>query len=90
MLYLIANSVCVTDGSGCCTHRRTDRIHQDDTDAVAMDKKVADMTALERKQTYKWVSDHFVVIGNNQVYGYSDIILFVEGHASAACRRHIH
>ena len=44
----------------------------------AMDKKASDMTYLERRQAYKWVNEHFVVINNNQVYGYSDIILFVE------------
>ena len=44
----------------------------------AMDKKVADMTYLERKQAYKWVQEHFTVINNNQIYSYSDIILFME------------
>ena len=44
----------------------------------AMDKKVADMTFLERKQAYKWVQEHFTVINNNQIYSYSDIILFME------------
>ena len=44
----------------------------------AMDKKVADMNYNERKQAYKWVQDHFVVISNNAVYSYSDIIVFME------------
>ena len=44
----------------------------------AMDKKVADMTYLERKQAYKWVGDHFTIINNNQIYTYGDIILFME------------
>jgi hypothetical protein len=44
----------------------------------AMDKKVADMNYHERKQAYKWVQDHFVVISNNAVYSYSDIIVFME------------
>ena len=44
----------------------------------AMDKKVADMTYGERKQAYKWVQEHFTIINNNQIYSYSDIILFME------------
>ena len=44
----------------------------------AMDRKVADMTYGERKQAYKWVNDHFTIINNNQIYSYSDIILFME------------
>jgi len=42
------------------------------------DKKVGDMTYHERKAAYKWVNQHFTVISNHQVYGYSDIILFLE------------
>ena len=44
----------------------------------AMDKKVADMNYFERKQAYAWVQDHFVVISNESVYSYSDIIVFME------------
>ena len=44
----------------------------------ANDKKVGDMNYLERKAAYKWVNEHFTVINNNQVYSYSDIILFME------------
>jgi len=44
----------------------------------AMNKKVGDMNYFERKKAYAWVSDHFVIINNNQVYSYSDIILFIE------------
>lgn len=44
----------------------------------AMDKKVGDMTYGERKQAYKWVQEHFTIINNNQIYSYSDIILFME------------
>ncbi len=44
----------------------------------ANDKKVGDMTYPERKAAYRWVNEHFTVISNNQVYGYSDIILFME------------
>ena len=43
----------------------------------ALDKKVADMTYTERKEAYKWVQEHFT-INNNQIYSYSDIILFME------------
>ena len=34
----------------------------------AVDRKVADMTYLQRKKAYKWVEEHFTVISNNQVY----------------------
>lgn len=44
----------------------------------AMDKKVGDMNYMERKDAYKWVQDHFVVISNDSLYSYSDIILFME------------
>jgi len=44
----------------------------------SMDKKVGDMTYAQRKQAYKWVQDHFTIISNNQVYSYSDIIVFME------------
>ena len=44
----------------------------------AMDRKVGDMTYAQRKQAYKWVQDHFTIISNNQVYSYSDIIIFME------------
>jgi hypothetical protein len=44
----------------------------------AVGRKVADMTYAERKQAYEWVGKHFIIISNNQVYSYSDIILFME------------
>jgi len=44
----------------------------------AVNKKAGNMTYAERKQAYKWVQDHFIVISNKQVYSYSDIILFME------------
>jgi len=79
MLYLIANSA-VRHGWKWVLYSSENRTASIKMTLMqfAMDKKVADMTYLERKQAYKWVSDHFVVISNNQVYGYSDIILFVE------------
>jgi hypothetical protein len=79
MLYLIANSA-VRHGWKWVLYSSENRTASIKMTLMqfAMDKRVADMTYLERKQAYKWVSDHFVVISNNQVYGYSDIILFVE------------
>ena len=44
----------------------------------ATDKKVQDMNYAERRASYKWVQEHFTIINNNQVYSYSDIILFME------------
>lgn len=44
----------------------------------AADRKINDMTYAQRKQAYKWVQDHFTIINNNQVYSYSDIIVFME------------
>ena len=44
----------------------------------AVNKKAGNMTYAERKQAYKWVQEHFIVISNKQVYSYSDIILFME------------
>ncbi len=44
----------------------------------AVDKKITDMNYLQRKQAYKWVQEHFTIINNNQIYSYSDIILFME------------
>lgn len=44
----------------------------------AVNRKIGDMTYDQRKSAYKWVNDHFTVISNNQVYSYSDIIVFLE------------
>jgi len=79
MLYLIANSA-VRHGWKWVLYSSENRTASVKMSLMqfAMDKKVADMTYLERRQAYKWVNEHFVVINNNQVYGYSDIILFVE------------
>ena len=44
----------------------------------AMDMPVGNMNFFQRKQAYKWVQEHFTIINNNQVYSYSDIILFME------------
>ena len=44
----------------------------------AVNRRIADMTFDQRKAAYKWVNEHFTVISNNQVYSYSDIIVFLE------------
>ena len=44
----------------------------------AVNRKIGDMNYDQRKTAYKWVNEHFTVISNNQVYSYSDIILFLE------------
>ena len=44
----------------------------------AMDMAVGSMNYAQKKQAYKWVQEHFIVINNKQVYSYSDIILFIE------------
>jgi len=44
----------------------------------AVNRNIGDMNYDQRKTAYKWVNEHFTVISNNQVYSYSDIILFLE------------
>ena len=44
----------------------------------AVQKKSEDMTYAQRKIAYKWVQEHFTIISNDQVYSYSNIILFIE------------
>jgi hypothetical protein len=44
----------------------------------AFNKEVSAMDYAQRKAAYKWVNDHFIVISNDSVYSYSDIILFIE------------
>ena len=79
MLYLIANSAVRHDWKWVVysSENRTASVKMS-LMQFAMDKKVADMTFGERKQAYKWVQEHFTVINNNQVYSYSDIVLFME------------
>jgi hypothetical protein len=79
MLYLIANSAVRHDWKWVIysSENRTSSVKMS-LMQFAMDKKVADMTFLERKQAYKWVGDHFIIINNNQIYGYADLILFFE------------
>ena len=44
----------------------------------AFNKEISALTYEQRKEAYKWVNDHFIVISNDSVYSYSDIILFIE------------
>ena len=44
----------------------------------AVNRAIGDLSYDQRKKAYKWVNDHFTVISNNQVYSYSDIIVFLE------------
>ena len=44
----------------------------------AINRKIGDLNYEQRKKAYKWVNEHFTVISNNQVYSYSDVILFLE------------
>ena len=79
MLYMIANAAVRHDWKWVLysSENRTASVKMS-LMQFAMDKKVSDMTYLERKQAYKWVNDHFTIINNNQIYSYSDIILFIE------------
>ena len=78
-LYMIANSVVRHDWKWIIysSENRTASVKKTLME-FAMDKKAQDMNYHERKQSYKWVQDHFIIINNNQVYSYSDIILFME------------
>ena len=78
-LYLIANSAIRHDWKWVLysSENRTASLKMT-LMQFAMDKKVGDMSYFERKEAYKWVQDHFTVISNDQVYSYSDIILFME------------
>jgi hypothetical protein len=44
----------------------------------AAGQKIAEMNNEERTRAFQWVSDHFTVIGNEDVYSYRDLILFAE------------
>ena len=44
----------------------------------AMNKPITSMNYMQRKRAYEWVSKHFTVISNKQVYSYGDIIIFLE------------
>ena len=79
MIYLITNSAVRHDWKWVIysSENRTASVKMTIMQ-FAMNKKVSDMTYLEKKQAYKWVQEHFTVINNDQIYSYSDIILFME------------
>ena len=78
-LYLIANSAIRHDWKWIIysSENRTASVKKTLME-FAMDVKLQDMNYDQRKQAYRWVQDHFTVVNNNQVYSYSDIILFME------------
>ena len=78
-LYLIANAAIRHDWKWVIysSENRTASVKMQ-LMQFASDRKVGDMTYAQRKQAYKWVKDHFTIINNNQVYSYSDIIVFME------------
>ena len=79
MLYMIANAAIRHDWKWAIysSENKTASVKMS-LMQFALDKKVGDMTYLERKQAYKWVGEHFTIINNNQIYTYADIILFME------------
>jgi len=40
--------------------------------------KIHEMSQEERTNSFKWVTKHFVIIGNEDVYSYRDLIIFAE------------
>lgn len=44
----------------------------------ACDMDIKSMSYLTRKQAYQWVKDHFIIIKNDKVYSYMDILLYIE------------
>ena len=78
-LYLIANSVMRHKWKWVIysSENRTASVKMQ-LMQFAADRKVQDMNYSQRKSAYKWVQEHFTIINNNQVYSYSDIILFME------------
>lgn len=40
--------------------------------------KIHEMNQTERANSFKWVSERFVIIGNDDVYSYRDLIIFAE------------
>lgn len=43
-----------------------------------LDRPLAAMAPGERKEAYKWVSKHFTLISNHEVYSYTDLILMAK------------
>lgn len=46
--------------------------------SFASNMNVNDMSYAQRKIAYEWVSEHFILISNKQVYSYYDLIIFGE------------
>lgn len=46
--------------------------------SFACNMDIKDMSYAQRKIAYEWVSEHFVLISNKQVYSYYDLIIFGE------------
>tara|TARA_R110002020_G_scaffold347446_1_gene561116 strand:- start:1802 stop:3604 length:1803 start_codon:yes stop_codon:yes gene_type:complete len=78
-LYLIANSVIRHKWKWVIysSENRTASVKMQ-LMQFAADRKVGDMSYAQRRQAYRWVQDHFTIINNNQVYSYSDILVFME------------
>ena len=78
-LYLIANAAIRHDWKWVIysSENRTASVKMQ-LMQFAADRKVGDMTYAQRRQAYRWVQDHFTIINNNQVYSYSDIVVFME------------
>lgn len=43
-----------------------------------LDKHIQSMSYQEQKRAYEWVKEHFVVIKNDEVLSYTDVLLFAE------------
>ena len=43
-----------------------------------LDKHITSMSYQEQKRAYQWVKEHFVVIKNDEVLSYTDVLLFAE------------
>lgn len=79
VLYMIVNSAVRHDWKWAIysSENQTASVKMD-LMQFAMNKKVTDMNYFERKKAYEWVNKHFVIISNDSVYSYSDIIVFME------------
>lgn len=79
VLYLIANSV-MRHGWKWVIYSSENRTATVKMNLMqfAVDRKIQDMTYMERKLAYEWVKEHFIVISNEAMYSYTDIIVFTE------------
>lgn len=78
-LYMMVNSAVRHDWKWIVysSENRTASIKMRLMEFVA-DCKIGDMSHEVRTNAYKWVSEHFTVIGNESVYSYRDLIVFAE------------